>query len=491
MGTSKVLGDLAFRDFVTDGVSSSGYNPPSKFEIRAFVDDVDARLSSIPGGLTPGGVWNASTNTPALVSSTGTPGAYYIVSVAGTTTLNGVSSWAQGDVALFTSGVWIKTQPLLTKRASDTGSVSIEFFGGVGDGVTDNSAALDAAVTALGTIGGSITFGPGTFKFSAAKTYNFNAGYAPYSIALRGRGQEITQLYWPAGGGLTFNLNNNRHSFHLSDLSFTTGAAGVGVAFSASNSIQLGKITRSDIINCSFLGNDGGAATNYWSTGVYTQGVSGVSYINCVFYGPSAGTAGNGVHVAGVPTGGNKYTIMHQFSICDFLNIGTGILYDSYTQGVTVHQCNFTNGVRGIYLPAGATGSLAELFVTACQFNVFNGHAIDLETACGQVAVSNCQFYINGTLFGICASQNAGLIAHGNSFTYQSAYTTGQYGIYVGTCVGGVPSNISGNTFWGLTTGIYLAAASLNCNVQSNTYFSCTNTVVNAGSLNVVGGGSA
>lgn len=490
MGTSKVLGDLAFRDFVTDGVSSSGYNPPSKFEIRAFVDDVDARLSSIPGGLTPGGVWNAATNTPALVSSTGTPGTYYIVSVAGTTTLNGVSSWAAGDTVLFTSGVWIKTQPLLTKRASDTGSFAIEFFGGVGDGVTDNSSALDAAVAALGTIGGEITFGPGVFKFGSAKTYNFTAGYVPYSIALRGRGQEVTRLHWPAGGGLTFNLNNNRHSFHLSNLSFTTGAVNTGAAFKATNSVQLGNITRSDIISCSFLGDDGGAATNYWAYGVDTKGVSGVSYINCIFYGPTAGTLGAGVRVAGDPAGGNKYTIMHQFAICDFLNIGQGIVYDSYTQGVTIHQCNFTNGKTGIYAPSSATGSLAELFITSCQFNVFGGQAIDTEVAISQLAVSNCQFYINGAYAGIYAAYSAGVIAHGNSFTYQTTYSVGQIGIYINNTVGGVPSNISGNTFWGMSYGVKLDTGAQNVNVQSNTYFTCTTNTVNSGALNIIGGGS-
>ena len=42
---------------------------------------------SIVGSLVYQGSWNASTNTPTLTSGVGTKGYYYVVSVAGTTTL--------------------------------------------------------------------------------------------------------------------------------------------------------------------------------------------------------------------------------------------------------------------------------------------------------------------------------------------------------------------------------------------------------------------
>ena len=55
------------------------------------------------------GTWNASTNTPTITSSTGTTGYYYIVSVAGNTTIDGTSSWAVGDWIIFSNtGVWQK-----------------------------------------------------------------------------------------------------------------------------------------------------------------------------------------------------------------------------------------------------------------------------------------------------------------------------------------------------------------------------------------------
>lgn len=69
----------------------------------------DITLSSSGGGLAYQGTWDASTNTPVLASGVGTAGHYYIVSVAGTTSLDGISSWAAKDWAVFSdTGVWQK-----------------------------------------------------------------------------------------------------------------------------------------------------------------------------------------------------------------------------------------------------------------------------------------------------------------------------------------------------------------------------------------------
>lgn len=49
------------------------------------------------------GGWDASTNTPTLTSGTGDNGDLYYVTVAGTTSLDGISEWAIGDAAIFNS----------------------------------------------------------------------------------------------------------------------------------------------------------------------------------------------------------------------------------------------------------------------------------------------------------------------------------------------------------------------------------------------------
>jgi hypothetical protein len=58
------------------------------------------------GALNYKGTWNATTNTPTITSSVGVKGDYYQVSVAGSTTINGISNWGVGDVIAFNGTTW-------------------------------------------------------------------------------------------------------------------------------------------------------------------------------------------------------------------------------------------------------------------------------------------------------------------------------------------------------------------------------------------------
>ena len=57
------------------------------------------------GALNYKGSWDASTNTPTLTSSVGNKGDYYVVSVAGTTNLDGTNLWSVGDWAVFNGSI--------------------------------------------------------------------------------------------------------------------------------------------------------------------------------------------------------------------------------------------------------------------------------------------------------------------------------------------------------------------------------------------------
>lgn len=63
---------------------------------------------NVIGALVYKGTWDASTNTPTLVSSVGNQGDYYVVSVAGNTNLNGITDWQVNDFAVFNGSVWQK-----------------------------------------------------------------------------------------------------------------------------------------------------------------------------------------------------------------------------------------------------------------------------------------------------------------------------------------------------------------------------------------------
>jgi hypothetical protein len=67
-------------------------------------------ITNALGALNYKGTWNASTNSPALASGAGTKGDYYVVSVAGTTALDGISNWGVGDWATFNGSVWQRVE---------------------------------------------------------------------------------------------------------------------------------------------------------------------------------------------------------------------------------------------------------------------------------------------------------------------------------------------------------------------------------------------
>lgn len=64
--------------------------------------------ADIAGGLDYQGTWNASTNSPTLASGVGTNGFYYVVSVDGSTNLDGITDWKAGDWAIFNGTAWQK-----------------------------------------------------------------------------------------------------------------------------------------------------------------------------------------------------------------------------------------------------------------------------------------------------------------------------------------------------------------------------------------------
>jgi hypothetical protein len=98
------------------GVTVTGYIPTTEKAAALGVATLDAGgtvpLSQIPasiqGGVSYQGTWNAATNTPTLSNGVGTKGYYYVVSVAGSTNLDGITAWNVGDWAIFNGTVWQK-----------------------------------------------------------------------------------------------------------------------------------------------------------------------------------------------------------------------------------------------------------------------------------------------------------------------------------------------------------------------------------------------
>lgn len=111
----------------------------TKVATTAYVATALAGVAT--GAMNYQGTWNASTNSPALVSSTGTKGYFYKVSTAGATTLDGISSWAVGDMVAYNGTAWdkIDNTDQVTSVAGQTGTVVLT-KSDVGLNLVDNTA---------------------------------------------------------------------------------------------------------------------------------------------------------------------------------------------------------------------------------------------------------------------------------------------------------------------------------------------------------------
>jgi len=122
VGTS---GAAIFDFSIPQGAGVLAGGTTGQFLAKASNTNYDTTWLSITGGLSYQGLWNASTNTPTLTSSVGTSGTYYVVSVSGSTNLNGVTDWVVGDWAIFNGTTWQKIDQtnLVTSVNGYTGSV--------------------------------------------------------------------------------------------------------------------------------------------------------------------------------------------------------------------------------------------------------------------------------------------------------------------------------------------------------------------------------
>jgi hypothetical protein len=162
-------GDTGATGPVGPGVAAGG--TAGQVLIKQSSVDYATAWGSVTGGLSYQGSWNASTNTPTLTSSVGTNGNYYIVSVAGTTTLNGISDWLVGDWAIFNGSVWQKIDQTntVTSVNGQVGAVSLAYADLAGAIPTWNQNTTGTAANVTGTV--AIANG-GTGQTSAGAGFN-------------------------------------------------------------------------------------------------------------------------------------------------------------------------------------------------------------------------------------------------------------------------------------------------------------------------------
>jgi hypothetical protein len=168
------LGDLnGTINTVTTAVTKANSTNDTTVATTAFVQNL---IGTIPAGLVFQGTWNAATNTPTLTSGTGTTGNFYIVSVDGSTNLDGITDWKVGDWAVFVeqgaSDQWEKVDNSSVLDGIGTGQTVALWSGSGTSNTLDDSIITQQSPSGVSILSASATTG----QNASLSLYGYDTG---------------------------------------------------------------------------------------------------------------------------------------------------------------------------------------------------------------------------------------------------------------------------------------------------------------------------
>ena len=185
---------------VTGTVNLSSANLATGAQIQTAIN------TAVTGVLKYDGVWNASTNSPTLTSGSGTVGEYYIVSVAGSTNLDGITDWAVGDWAVFSdqaTDAWQKIDNTQVGNVTGSGSSGrVAVWNGASNITSDTGLTFNTSTNLL-TIGGQVNWSGGSSAESNDAYDNTITGFSD-----SGSSTITLTLTQRDGGTLTTSFSN-------------------------------------------------------------------------------------------------------------------------------------------------------------------------------------------------------------------------------------------------------------------------------------------
>lgn len=325
---------------VLTGLSITGGSVSSTDTILQAFGKLQNQVNSLYGGAIYQGTWNASTNTPALSSGVGTQGWYYVVNVAGSTDIDGITDWNVGDWIIFDGTAWQQVDNTDTV-VSVNGKVGVVVLTttDIAEGTrlyyTDGRARGAISLTTTGSSGSS--------------SYDNITGILNvpnYTISGLGGVPSSRQL---TINGTSYDLSSDRSWAVGTVTSISTSGPITGGTITGSGTIG---ITQSGISSNGYLSSVDwntfnnkqnaltnpvtGTGTTYYLpmwTGVSSLGDSSISQgANTINFNYDNATGATVNYI-------NRYNTDYTYTI-QMNNVGTRQTYHSYTDGNILQQIN-------------------------------------------------------------------------------------------------------------------------------------------------------
>lgn len=308
------------------------------------------------GALNYKGTWNAATNTPTLTSGVGTKGDYYVVSVAGSTNLDGITTWGVGDWAVFNGTVWQKAD-----GGSTADVTTLTVTGLTGYMYANNTSPVTASLTIpnAGLANSTATLGNTTVTLGSTTTSVGNLTLTNATISSLSTPVTVAQ----GGTGLT-TLNSgavlvgNTAGTIINSTSLFYDSANVRLGVNTSAPLATFDIAQSILMANSGAFTTADSAVQF----IRTDGTGSAPFNNAgsmVYRTRVTSTAGRSSHIwyTGSPTA-------ERMKLDE-----TGIL----TVGGSARQFEVTvtaSAVNYLSLTGGATGNAASVAVAGSDANI-------------------------------------------------------------------------------------------------------------------------
>lgn len=357
--------------------------------------------------------------------------------------------------------------------------VSVKDYGATGDGTTDDTTAVQAAMTALSS-GGVLYFPAGAYKLTAQLVVPANQNYS-----IRGAGIEATRLNWTnSSGGIYWNATGFTRfkSFTIEGMSLTTSYAGGGTAIQVGDgsSVIESAITFRDL---AITGNDGvHETTSYWTRGLYLYGLRFAVVENVRIWGKEGLSTSyestEGVYLRATVGGAQVGFCFSNFWISNFRY---GIRGAGWLEGIYIQNGEIWNCEKAINIDRTGATMAGALFVKNMHTNAWAGNVYvknmnavsivgnDIYHGCAPPSGAMGSNLINLETCDVC-------VIGDNKF--ETAYSTSTNGVYL-TDVDGC--SISGNIFYNINdTGVVCASGTSDTFVSGNTFIGGGNTAATA-----------
>jgi predicted heme/steroid binding protein len=203
---SVTLSNSAVTGKILTGLTVTGTTIAATDSILTAFGKLQGQINSLVGGLQYQGTWNANTNSPTITSGVGTEGYFYIVNVAGNTTIDGISGWQVGDWIVFDGTVWQKVDNTdsVTSVNGFTGAVTLT-TSNISEGTnlyfTNSRARQAISLTTTGSSGAS-TYDNGTGVLNVPQYTLAGLGGVPdtRTLTINGTAYDLTvNRSWSVG----------------------------------------------------------------------------------------------------------------------------------------------------------------------------------------------------------------------------------------------------------------------------------------------------